>query len=384
MSQMTSSRSVVVERDPWTSLRAGKIRPVQLPDGATIVALGNVVYPYHDRLLLDSIFEFLDAQRPVLTILSGSIFGEDPFERLLDERASYIHNFQEVPEVIAAREAKQWDDRVSYLLDDCGRFLKSIADASRGQVVYIPSCTHFRMPNEYRMVKYLQGKKKSMDAMTLAFLKKKPTKAQIKELIADSGDPAALEAELNLGELLERGLHSPVVLSDPNRPMPKELDKLLGVHGMDNILILDFGSGVRINNDLLYIVGSFKRRSPGGASMVERKNLDMSVVRAFGGRVYSAWMNIPEHTFPSLVRRHMQFHELGYLWDAQKMANLGDYEWWSPGFWAGKVVCGQVFGRSLYFRRGNNGKRSFVWNGKAYSEREPGCTYAGSEIILPS
>jgi hypothetical protein len=86
---------------------------------------------------------------------------------------------------------------------------------------------------------------------------------------------------------------------------------------------------------------------------------------------------------PGLRNDYFQIHEIGHMHDPIHLSHYGDYERRASGFWFGRVVFGTVIGSSVPIIRGNDGCRSFVVNGKAYTESTPGCTYDGEELFLP-
>jgi hypothetical protein len=204
------------------------------------------------------------------------------------------------------------------------------------------------MPNEVRMVEWIQATKRYLDGWM-------------------QNHPASSD-----------------VLSDPADQLPKKLEELFGLEDMDNIKVLRYGAGIKVNNDVLFMIGDFRRRNAGDASGVEWEQRGCSVVRSFDGKVASWWKTTPDHTLPGLRLKHWQGHEIGYLWDPIHMAHLRDYDRRAPGFWQGRIVYGKVVGRSVPVRRGSDGRRSFVITGKPYTEAEPGCTFCGEELFIPA
>jgi hypothetical protein len=176
---------------------------------------------------------------------------------------------------------------------------------------------------------------------------------------------------------------SPDIVSNPSVQIPKELDELFGLADNPHFRVLRHGAGVLVNDEVLFMIGAFRRRHPGDASYVEWEQRGVSVVRSFDGKVASWWMTRPIHTLPGLRLQSFQGHELGYLWDPVLMAHHGDYDRRAPGFWQGRIVLGKVFGRSVPIIRGEDGRRSFVVGEAVYTEESAGCTHDGGEIFLP-
>jgi len=347
MAKSTSFKRVVVKEDAKTNMRAAKIHPMRLANGQKIVALGHLYYPYHDRSLFELVLQYLRDEKPDVVLLLGGIVAEDAFKSLWDVEDNYLHDYPEVPEVEEAKAAGGFEDRIRALADRCREdlFLK-IQEATGKLVIWDPSWTHLSMPNEVRMIEWIQGTKRYLDG----WMQNHP----------DSSD----------------------VLSDPSDQLPKKLDELFGLQNMPNIKVLRYGAGVKVNNDVLFMIGDFRRRNAGDSSKVEWEQRGCSVVRSFDGKVASWWMTTADHTLPGLRLKYWQGHEVGYLWDPIYMAHLRDYDRRAPGFWAGRIVFDKVVGRAVPVRRGNDGRRSFVVNGKPYTESEPGCTWCGEELRL--
>jgi len=346
MAKNTPFKGVVVKEDSKTSLRSAKIHPLTLQDGMRIVALGHLYFPYHDRSVFEQVLQYLRDTRPEVVMLMGGIVSEDAFRSLADTEDNYLHDTPEVPEVIAAREAGSFEDQVLALGKTCGDFVKSIQEAAGGTVVYVPSATHLSMPNEVRLMEYIQFKKRYLDQWS-------------------SKHPEADE-----------------VPSDPSIRLPKDLAELLQLVDVPNIKVTRYGAGIKVNGNTLFMIGDFRRRNPGDAAKVEWEQRHISVVRSFDGKVSSAWMTTPKHSLPSLTLNQWQFHEIGYLWDSIHMAHLRDYDRRAPGFWTGTIVENELFGRSVPILRGQDGRRSFLVDGTGYTVSAPGCLSDGDEIVI--
>ena len=348
MAKNTPYKGVVVKEDSKTSLRSAKIHPLTLQNGMRIVALGHIYYPYHDRSLVEQVLQYLRDTKPEVVLLMGGIVSEDAFRSLTDTEDNYLHDHPEVPEVLEAQQAGSFEEQVLALGATCGNFVKSIAQASGGTVIYVPSWTHLSMPNEVRLMEYIQFKKRLLDHWS-------------------SNHAEADETP-----------------SDPDIRLPKDLAELLGLTNLPNIKVTRYGAGIKVNGKTLFMIGDFRRRNAGDASKIEWEQRGISIVRAFDGKVASMWFTKAKHTQPGLRLQHWQAHEIGYLWDPIHMAHYRDYDRRAPGFWSGRIVHGHVMGKSIYVLRGNDGRRSFVVNGKPYTEEEAGCTHCGEEIFLPN
>jgi len=346
MAKNTPFKGVVVKEDSKTSLRSAKIHPLTLANGMRIVALGHIYYPYHDRSLVEQVIQYLRDTKPDVVLLMGGIVSEDAFRSLTDTEDNYLHDVPEVPEVLAAQKAGLFEDQVLALGKTCGDFVKSIQEAAGGTVIYVPSWTHLSMPNEVRLMEHIQFKKRALDGWSSKY-------------------PEADEHP-----------------SDPSIRLPKDLAELFGLTNLPNIKVTRYGAGIKVNGKTLFMIGDFRRRNAGDASKTEWEQRGISVVRSFDGKVASSWMTTAKHSLPSLTLNYWQFHEIGYLFDAIHMAHLRDYDRRAPGFWAGTIVETELFGRSIPILRGVDGRRSFLVDGKGYTETEPGCLSDGEEITL--
>jgi hypothetical protein len=346
MAQSHVYKRITVKGDSTTSFRDAKIHPLTLANGMRIVALGHIYYPYHDRNLVEQVLQYLRDTKPEVVLLMGGIISEDAFKTLMDTEDNYLRNIAEVPEVLEAQQAVSFEEQVLSLGATCGNFVKSIQEAAGGTVIYVPSWTHLSMPNEVRLMEAIQTKKRFLDAWA-------------------SRNPEADEFP-----------------SDPSIPLPKDLAELFGLKNVPNIKVTRYGAGIKVNGKTLFMIGDFKRRNAGDASKIEWEQRGISVVRSFDGKVASSWMTTPKHSLPVLTLNHWQFHEIGYLWDAEHMAHLRDYDRRAPGFFTGVIVENELFGRSVPILRGVDQRRSFLIDGVGYTEATPGCLSDGEELTI--
>ncbi len=70
---------------------------------------------------------------------------------------------------------------------------------------------------------------------------------------------------------------------------------LFGLKDHPNVKVLRPGAGVILNNQLLFMIGSFKRRHPGDASFIEWEQRGLSIVLGFGGKIASSWFHAQAH-----------------------------------------------------------------------------------------
>lgn len=355
MANNTQYKGIVVKEDAKTSLREAGINTLRLENGMRVVAIGHAYFPNHDRSLHALLLQYLRDLRPDAVILLGGMVDEGAFRSLVDEEDNYLHEFADAPEVEAARSSEGgFEDKVLALGKSCGDFIRSFADASGGKVIYIPSATHLSMGNEVRLMEYIQRKKKTLDAWS-------------------AKHPEATDAP-----------------SDPLIDLPKKLSVLFGLDGDQRVVVQRYGSAVKVNGKMLFMVGDYRRRNAGDSSKVEWEQRRCDIVRGFDGKVASGWMTTPSDTLPGLKLDFWQFHEVGYLWDATRKGEYRDYDRRAPGFWTGVSYQGEMFGQSVVFLRGTDNCRSFVvdlpdGSFRAYTEDAPGALHNGEEIaLLPS
>src|SRR5215471_5729257 len=265
MAKGTSYKSVVVKEDPKTSLWEAGIYPLTLKDGMKVVAIAHTYFPNHDRSLHETVLRYLRDTRPAVVFLLGGIIDEEPFRSLVEEEDNYLHDIPDTPELAAARHKEGFEAQILALGKSCGDFIKSFAEASGGKVIYIPSATHLSMPNEVRLMEFIQRRKKELDAWS-------------------DNHPDAPEKP-----------------SNPNIELPKKLAILFGIDGLKNIDVLRYGSAAVVNKKTLFMIGDFRRRHAGDSSKVEWEQRRMNIVRSFDGKVSSGWMTTPKHTLPGLV-----------------------------------------------------------------------------------
>ena len=431
MAKSTTYKSVVVKEDPKTSLAEAGINPLTLANGMRVVVIAHAFFPNHDRSLYQLLLQYLRDTRPEVVIMQGGMLDEDAFKALCEEEDNYLHDFPEAPEVASARLAGGFEAQIMALGKSCGDFIKSFAEASGGQVIYIPSATHLSLPNEVRLMEAIQRHKAALDSWSenhcdigalaqklaeelLATFapevatvaddddggededpKPSPQVKALAKILQAIGLKGLLERDGQVGDtiasmLKDEGLELP---SDPTLDLPNKLAAILQINDLPNITVLRYGASVKINNKWLFMIGDFRRRNAGDSSRVEWEQRGGNIVRSFDGKVSSAWMTTPDNTLTGLVLKQHEFHEVGYLWDATRMGHLRDYDRRAPGFWAGEVVEGELFGESVIIMRGNDNRRSFVvdlpagtggWQGgfKAYTEDTPGALPNGSELTL--
>ncbi len=346
MSKSTGFKSVVVKEDAKTSLAEAGIYNLTLESGRRIVALAHMFFPDHDRAMFKVVLQYLKAAKPDVVFLLGGIVNEEAFKALVEVEVNYLHEFDDAPEVIEARKAGLFEDRVLALGKSCGNFIRQIQKASGGSVFYVPSATHLSMPNEVRLMEFIQAKKAYLDNWA-----------------ANHPDASDLP-------------------SDPTRELPKRLDELFKIANEPKIKVLRFGSAVMVNDNTLFMIGDFRRRNPGDSSKVEWEQRLVNIVRSFDGKVASSWMTTPDNSFPSHQMKFWHFHEVGHLWDNTRMGHLRDYDKRCQGFWTGVVIGSEIFGKSVASIAGNCGRRSFVIDGNVYTEAKPAKTSNGEMLKL--
>lgn len=345
MSKATSFKKVTVREDAKTSLAEAGIFEMQLPDGMRVAALGYMYYPHHDRNLVESVLQYLRDSKPGVVFLLGGVIDEDAFKAFGEDQDNYLHAYEPAPEVAEAMAAGGFEDQVLKLGETCGKFIESIQEASGGQVIYIPSATHLSMSNEVRIMEWIQVSKRIRDSWAV-----------------NNQDASDLP-------------------SDPSIELPKSLELLFNLHNHPWIRVQPYNSGVLVNGKFLFKIGDFRRRHPGGTSYVDWEQDGYGgVIRSFDGKVSSSWMTRAKHTMPGLVLDFNEQHEVGFLWDKRRMGHLRDYDRRAPGFYTGVVYSSDIFGQSVPIIGGDDGRRSFVVDGVAYTEKDACCQTRGKVI----
>jgi hypothetical protein len=317
-----------------------------LKDGMRVVAVGHLFFPHHDRSMVEQVLQYIRDSRPDVVFLLGGIVDEDAFKRFGEDEKNYLHDYPDADEVADALAAGGFEDQVLRMGELCGRFIERFQEASGGKVVYVPSATHLSMPNEIRLMEWVQQTKRVRDSWVVSH-------------------PKATEFP-----------------SDPTISLPEKLDVLFNLHKNPNVHVLRYGSAVLLNGHTLFMIGDFRRRHAADASGVEWEQRHLNVVRSFDGKVASAWRTSPDHTLPGLKLKFQEFHEVGFLWDPSRMGHLRDYDRRAPGFYTGVLVHGELFGQAVPILRGRDDRRSFVVDGVVYTEPTPGCLPNGGEIEL--
>lgn len=346
MPKGTHFKRVVVKEDPKTSLHEAGIYKMTLKDGMRVIALGHLYFPHHDQAMVEQVLQYIRDSKPDVVFLLGGIVDEEAFKRFGEDEDNYLHDYPDAPEVAKAMEEGGFEDQVLALGEMCGKFIEQFQEASGGKVIYIPSATHLSMPNEIRLMEWIQQTKRVRD------------------------------------EWGARHSKASEMPSDPTISLTNKLDVLFNLHKNPNIHVLRYGSAVLLNGETLFMIGDFRRRNAADGSAVEWEQRQYNIVRSFDGKVASAWRTSPHHTMPALTVKHQEFHEVGHMWDPACMGHLRDYDRRATGFFTGTIVHNELFGQSIPVIRGNDDRRSFVVDAVAYTEPTPGCLPNGHEITL--
>lgn len=306
---------------------------VDLPEGTKILVLGHTYFPSHDRELHSALVKLMKAERPEITVLLGGMIHEEAFKAVVDDedvvtKLTKAYVPPEIEEIMEKHEGIE--KRFLALAAKSGRYISELAKASGGHVFYIPSVTGM-MPNEVDIMRFVLEQKERLDA----WADKHPDEA--------------------------------VVGPD----IPKEFDEFLGLKGNANITVLPFGSALVVNKNSLFVVGDFRRRNPLSAAQVEQANYpDMSVVvRAFDGKVSSAWETMPVHTMPESVRDYRSRHEVGNGFDLSKgLGYLRNYDLRAKGIVYGEIRGGRYNAWAVPAVAGKDGRRAFTIYNRIYEE----------------
>jgi hypothetical protein len=336
----TKYKSVVVKEIPRTSLAEAGIFRLALPEGAKVVAFANGLWPHHDRSL-DAMFkQFVTDYQPDAVVLLGQMIDHEAFKALTEDERNYLHKQHDTEEVSIARDAGNFDDQVKSLREQAGAYIRSFA-IGKTKVFYIPG-----VRTEHKLMEWVQQEKGFRDNWA-------------------SNNPEAADQP-----------------SDPDRRIPSDFDKFLYLNKSARVKVLPYESALLINSHTLYMIGDFKRRHPGDAVYVEWEQRQYSLVRSFDGKLSSAWHTTLENTQPTMHKQYHETHEVGYFWDDLRNGHLRDYDRRAQGFFYGEYHLGELFAETAFVMRGTDERRSFVVNGKPYTETTPGGLNNGGEVDL--
>jgi hypothetical protein len=412
MTQAYNPKQVTVEEDPWMSLMEGGILYLRLPAKARILCLSGLAWPDVDWSYFNTWLQFAKANKPkngepYYIFILGHFVNDVAIKWLWDKTGStYIAKYVPAPEILEAQKAGNFDQRIAAAGHDCGHnLIKFIADQTGAHVVIIPGFGHFRIPNEARLMKWINRKKKKLmkeaesaqqtadrlackaeaAAEKLAKAEERAEKTAKEEAkntakAADAaargksvkgenaGTVAAAKEDLAKATLAAtEASGQAAALTDITLEVPQSVEEFLDLKSVKNVTVLNFGSGIVVNDDALFLPGYFKRRNPGDASMIELGQRDFRIlVRSFGFKTASSWLTVPKHTLPDFVVNFLESHEFGFMWHQHRMGHLGDYDKYTPSFWAGQVeggdeiTPGELFGETVPLVIGDDRRRSFI------------------------
>ncbi len=338
-------KPVVVKEHAVQSLAEAGIYDLELPNGTKIVALANTLFPNHDENAVKLILDHIERTRPEVVFLLGHIADEDSFRALADTEVNFLHRLKDAKALADAMDNDGFEERVLSLGKANGDFIKRFAQFG-ASVFYVPSWTNIGLPNELSIMDYVQMKKRFLDTWA-------------------ANHPDASD-----------------IPSDPSVKLPTEIDELFGINGLENIQVLPYGAGILVNGTTLFMVGSFRRRAAGDSSQEEWLQRGYDIVKSVDGKSGSAWWTDIEHTLPEPVNNCHQSHEIGYLWQANRNGHLGDYHRRSQSIGVFTMYHDHLFGEVVPFVPGNDGRRSLVVEGHAYTEETAGAKKNGGTLKL--
>jgi hypothetical protein len=342
-----SLKPVVVKEHGVQSLNEAGIYDLQLPNGTKIVAVANTLFPNHDENVVSMILAHIENTRPEVVFLLGHIADEDSFRALADQEFNFLHRLRNSDSLMRALANDGFEKKVLSLGQANGDFIRRFAQFG-AKVFYIPSWTNLGLPNELGIMDYIHAKKRFLDSWA-------------------TNNPGAAE-----------------IPSDPSIQLPRKIDALFGIDGLENIEVLPYGAAVLVNGTTLFMVGSFRRRAAGDSAQEEWAQRGYDIVKGVDGKSGSGWWTDIEHTMPEPVYNHHQAHEVGYLWDRITNGQLGDYHRRSQSFGVFSIYFNRLFGEVVPLLPGKDGRRSFVVEGVTYTEPTPGAQKNGGTLKLPA
>ena len=346
-SRNNTLKAVLVRERGVQAVPEAGIFELNLPDGTKIVALGNTMFPNYDKGALKLIMQYLEEKRPEVVILLGHMVDEDAFVALDGKNKNFLHKLKDSPEFAQAAAKIGFEHKVLELGRLSGEFIKQFTQFG-ATVFYIPAWSNFGLSSELGVMEFIHRKKDFLDSWA-------------------EDHPKAT-----------------VLSSDPSISLPTEIDQLFGIAELDNIQTLPFGAAIKVNDRTLFLDGSFRRRQPGDASLEEWAQRGYSIVISPDGKSASAWWTDTQETFPHVKYNHYQAHELGYLWDRKRMGHGGDYHRRAQSFGSWTIFSDILFGQTIPFIPGDDGRRSIFVDGKGYTEETPGGLMNGGILQLAS
>lgn len=341
-----SSFSVAIRPQVKTCPEEVGIFKLNLADGTKLVVIGHTYWPSHDHSLVETLKKYLAKARPDVIIFLGGAIHEEAFKAVVDDddlttKLIGAEVPAELEEVMKAHEGME--ERFLELARRGGRFIAQFAEVSGAHLYYVPSATG-SMPNEIDIHRFVHEQKDRADA----WVDRHP----------------------------DEGKKGP--------PIPLSFGEFLGLDKHPQVTVLPFGAAVMVNGKTIFKIGDFKRRHPGSAAKVDWEQTSLNVVRSHPGMVSSAWMTTPVHTLPSSVRDFWQFHEVGNLFDITKqLGYLRTYDRRCKGFWVGSLAGDALFGWSIPFQPGKDGRRCFVVDGEGFVEDKVTVTAKIVELPTP-
>ncbi len=336
-----------------TSLPEAGIYHLDLTEGQKVFAIGHPFFPDHDRKLFNGIIlPVLEREKPDVIFVLGGGVHDNAFQDIAPKRAdktSAIHHHAPAPEVLAAMAAgNSTEAQIMALGAAAGDFYRSLSAAAGGAtVLYIPSAAP-SLPSEAELMKFLYFTQLKLDSM-------------YEKMEDEAPDP-------------EDRIFLPTSSQDFARLMNCVNDPL--------IQILRFGSGVMLNEKVLFLVGDFRRRNALTSGFTEQQLRDVSVVKGFDGKLADGWETKALEGLRN-TRRYSQIHEVPNLFDRERLGDLRDYDFWAQGFSMGQIVRGELHFRGYPIIPLDGGKRGVVVNGHGYAEESP-TTYSRGKIIIPA
>lgn len=336
-----------------TSLQEAGIYDLHLENGQKVFAIGHTFFPDHDRKIFDGIIvPVLQREKPDVIFVLGGGIHDNAFQDIAPKRAdktSAIHHHPSTPEVLAAMAAGASTERqIMHLGAAAGDFYRSLSAAAGGAtVLYIPSAAP-AIPSEAELMKFLYYTQMKLDA----FYDKHEDEAP---------DP-------------EDRIFLPTSSED--------FARLLGCENDPLVKILRFGSGVLLNEKVMFLVGDFRRRNALTSGLTEQQLRHYAIVKGFDGKLADGWMTWLQEGLRN-TRRYSQFHEVPNLFDRERLGDLRDYDFWAQGFFLGQMVAGELHARNYPIIPLDDGRRGTVVHGVGYAEATP-TTYGKGKLIIPA
>ena len=337
-----------VKEHPVQSVKEAGLFNLTLKNGTRAVFIANAGFPHFDKGFHAQQLKHIADVKPGVIFLLGHMGDVGAFQAIAEDEKNFLHTYADSAPVIAARQHPLFEARVRSLGSAFGDFIRGFADAApNATVIWLPAWVNLGLPNELDILDWVHEKKRYLDTWT-------------------SKNPDSIDAP-----------------SNPFDSLPETLEGLFGLENDKRIKIMPFGAAVLINEKMLVLGGSFRRRHAGDSPWIEWEQRGYAaIVKAVDGKAGSGYATFIRTTVPEPLYNCVQVHEIGYGWEAKEYGHLGDYHRRCQAILSGSFYFGTFFGDVSPFMPGTDGRRSLYIQGRQYTEDSAGGLPNGGELKL--